>query len=221
MEAFPLQSNLRKLRPSVGKGISSLAILLIFGFDQIRNHWDKIFRDPNILIVAGIGLAVLLFLMLDLYLRQIFYNEQGIGIRMRFGGSETWYSFLELKQVRQQKRMFGRGMARSSRLVLEFYTGTVKIRTRLYDSKGVDELSRIISGIAMRSQVLQSELHPSSQRQKPMESWSPPEPTPASPKSRQQQPAAPSYPTPGKEKTPSVRQTIKQMKREQAKGSKP
>lgn len=152
MEPFPLQGNLRKLKPSFGKGLSGIAVLLYFLFDQFRDRISWVSDNPEIWIAIALGGLVFLFIVLDLYLRQIYFNESGIGVSMRFGGRATWYSFLELKEVNLFRRKGMMGRPRQSRLVLEFHTGFVKLRTRLYDQKGIDELMTILRAMESRFQ---------------------------------------------------------------------
>ena len=152
MGPFPLQGNLRKLKPSFGKGFSGIAVLLYFVIDQFRNRISWFADKPEVWVAVGLAALIFLYIALDLYLRQIYFNESGIGISMRFGGRATWYSFLELKQVNLFKRKAMMGRPRQSRLVMEFHTGIVKLRTRLYDTKGIDELLTILRTMEARLQ---------------------------------------------------------------------
>lgn len=152
MDPFPLQGNLRKLKPSIGKGFSGVAVLLYFVIDQFRNRISWFADKPEVWVAVGLAGLVFLYIALDLYLRQIYFNESGIGISMRFGGRATWFSFLELKEVNLFRRKGMMGRPRQSRLVLEFHTGVVKLRTRLYDSKGIGELMTILRTMESRLQ---------------------------------------------------------------------
>lgn len=153
MGPFPLESNLRQLKPSLarlGPIISGLGILFIQE-DWWRAVAKYIGTTSGIVIVALLT-AVLLFYILDLFLKQVWFNERGIGIAKVWGGSKTWYSFDELKggQFKMRRRTHGPLQKRrlykpSSRMTLNFHTGSVRIWPSLYDSKSVNDLLGILS----------------------------------------------------------------------------
>ncbi|MCB2211054.1 hypothetical protein KQI52_02955 [bacterium] len=153
MGPFPLEANLRRLKPSLarlGPIVAGLSIL----FAQ-EEWWERVgewFGTTTGIIIVGLLTATLLFFVLDLYLKQVWYNERGIGIAKAWGGSRTWYSFDELKggQFHMRKRSgpmtrHGRLYRPSSRLTLNFHTGSVRLWPNLYDSKGVYDLLSILS----------------------------------------------------------------------------
>ena len=147
MTPFPLQGNLRKLKPSIGKASSGLAVILFFLIDRLRDNLDRIAHIPGIWIAVGFGIAILLISLASMFLRQVYYNENGVGIAMRFGGSETWYSFLELREVKRSSRGPRNKPSIGSKLTLHFHTGSVKINTGLYEKKGIEELVGIITNL--------------------------------------------------------------------------
>ncbi len=153
MGPFPLEANLRRLKPSLarlGPIVAGLSIL----FAQ-EEWWERVgewFGTTTGIIIVGLLTATLLFFVLDLYLKQVWFNDRGIGIAKAWGGPKSWYSFDELKGGQFHMRKASRMMARrgkvyrpSSRLTLNFHTGSVRLWPNLYDSKGVYDLLGILS----------------------------------------------------------------------------
>jgi len=153
MGPFPLETNLRKLKPSLARlGPLIAGIGILMAQDKM---WAKILEwigtTGGIVVLALIS-AVALFYILDLYLKQVWFNERGIGIAKVWGGSKAWYSFDELKggQFKMRKRSRGLGSKTklyrpSSRMTLNFHTGSVRLWPNLYESKGVYDLLAILS----------------------------------------------------------------------------
>jgi len=218
MNPFPLQQNLKVLKPNIGKGFSWLAVLGIFGYDQLRNRIGHLLQEPAFLVAIGIAAAAVLYILAELYLRRIYFNRQGVGVTNRFGGTATWYSFDELKEAKLRRRQMPLGKPTSGRMLLEFHTGSVGIRLGLYDKKGVEELTAIIR----EREKAMNRLHQPYAIQR--ESYSPPKPKEYSPSRSAKGPSpsipsqptkAPSWPTsPGNSKPRSLKEQLDQWKRQ-------
>jgi hypothetical protein len=150
---FPLESNLRKLKPSLARlGPIIAGAGIIFAQEGFWNQLKEWTGSRGGLVIIGLLTAVFLFYVLDLYLKQIWYNERGIGINKVWGGDRNWFSFDEMRggQFKMRKRSRGIGQGKrlyrpSSRLTLNFQSGSVRIWPNLYDSKGMYELLAILS----------------------------------------------------------------------------
>lgn len=218
MNPFPLQQNLKVLKPNLGKGFSWLAVLGIFGYDQFRDRIGDLVHQPGFLIAVGIAVAAVLFILTDLYLRKIYFNRQGVGVTSRLGGTSTWYSFDELREAKLRRRKMPIGKPMSGRMLLEFHTGTVSIRLGLYDKKGVEELT----GIIREREKAMNRLHQpytikteTYTPPKPKE-YAPPKPGPTQPPAAPKgPPASSSWPSsPSAQRPRSLKEQIEQWKRE-------
>ncbi len=150
---FPLETNLRKLKPrltKLGPVIAGLTIMIAQeGFWRQVKEWGG---TTSGIVIIGLFASVLVFYLLDLYLKQIWYNERGIGIAKAWGGNRTWYSFDEMRggQFKMRRRTHGPGQRTrvykpTSRLVLVFQSGSVRLWPNMYDSKGFYDLLSILS----------------------------------------------------------------------------
>jgi len=148
---FPLQADLKRLKPQIGGVLIPIATLVIFVLQGPLKNID--FRDlmervdwalAATLIVA---VAVAAFLVSEVLLKRIYFNRYGIGL-IRPGATPTWFSFDELKDVRLSRapRYNRRGKTGHTRMTLIFHTGTVRIYGGLYDKTQVEELNSIVEG---------------------------------------------------------------------------
>jgi hypothetical protein len=143
---FPLQTNLRKLKPNLGGVVLPILTLFVFALQGPLEEfeWNDLGSWKGYLIAGVVTLAILaaIWLISELALKRIFYNEKGVGI-VRAGSSPTWYSFDEMKEAKVQQGVSSRKRD-SSTLKLYFHTGTVVIRGVLYDKAQVQRLTAIV-----------------------------------------------------------------------------
>lgn len=147
---FPLQTNLRKLKPSLARFVPILAGAgILFADDDLWKQVAKWLETPAGWIGLALFVGIVLFLLADLFLKQVYYNERGVGIAKAFGGQSKWYSFDELDQgqfdMGRKKRTSTALYRPVNRLTLRFHTGTVRLWPELYDGKGITDLTTILS----------------------------------------------------------------------------
>ncbi|MBS1260921.1 MAG: hypothetical protein MAG453_00237 [Calditrichaeota bacterium] len=148
---FPLQTNLRRLKPSLGRLVPVFAGLgVVLADDGFRDTLAEWLKKPEGWIVAGLLAAVALFLLAQLYLTRIYYNERGIGVVNAVSGSSRWHPYDELRsgdlRMRRGRRMPGGTYRPSSRLItLRFPGDTIRVHPEFYDSKSVAELLVILN----------------------------------------------------------------------------
>lgn len=147
---FPLQENLRRLKPNLGSGVVTLATLAIFLLQgPLRDiDWHDLMGWRGLLAI-GLAVAIIVasaWFLSELFLKKIFFNERGIGI-VRPGSTPTWYAFDELKsgKISQHGGRLVSSRGKGKTISLEFHTGRVRIRARLYAKEEMGELSAILA----------------------------------------------------------------------------
>jgi hypothetical protein len=145
---FPLQMNLRKLKPNLGGVILPVLTVIIFALQgPIQDFEWKDLESWQGYVVFGVAVVALIigtWLVSELALKKIYYNERGIGID-RAGSTPAWYSFDELREANIKRTARGRGKSGDNTLKLEFHTGKLTIHGALYDKAQVQELAGIVA----------------------------------------------------------------------------
>jgi hypothetical protein len=150
---FPLETNLRKLKPSLARLAPLLAGTgIVLAQEKL---WDEVLKrigTTSGLVILALLTAVIVFYVLDLYLKQVWFNERGIGIAKVWGGAQAWYSFDELKNGKFKMQKGTRGLGSKTRqykpggrLQLNFHTGSVRLWPNMYDSKNINDLLAILT----------------------------------------------------------------------------
>lgn len=143
MNPFPLQTDLRKIRPNVGRLVTLAAFAAIYLAQGAIQGDPRDLLQPVVLgalAVIGIGL---IWLIRELWFKQIFANAAGVGVAWRGADRGTWYSFDELRQAKLSGAK-GSGLNITGRVQLDFFTGTVTLFAPLYHKEDIEMLVRYV-----------------------------------------------------------------------------
>jgi hypothetical protein len=137
-EKFPLQENLKKLKPNPAKLFSIIGIVLLGLTSGIKDGLFRLLENVEVQIGVGFIAIFMAVFLAEIFFKEIFYNQYGIGIARKFGGEEQWYSFDELLEGSIRQKRIKKGLSGS--IKLRFHSGTVKLIIGLYDKNSISEL---------------------------------------------------------------------------------